>query len=174
MADFAIWGEAIARAMDYDAGKFLAVYQANIDRLQIQAIEADVVGDALLKFMNDKEEWKGTPSELLECLKQQEPDSVLRSKPWPKAAHVLTQRINILKTNLIELGIKIESWHTGEHRVICIKKPSVSSVNALESGESSQNNPNAVNATDAKPASIGVNGVSIVPDEITYIRDGCD
>jgi hypothetical protein len=149
MADFATWGEAISQALGYPAGRFLEIYAANIDQLHLRAVEAEAIGDALLTLMKTCEEWKGKPSELLEELKMHAMESEIKSKWWPKAPHILTRRLNDLKTNLAELGITFESSHDGTQRNIKLLRKSVLSVNALESGQTGQNNLNATNAANA-------------------------
>jgi hypothetical protein len=41
MADFAIWGEAISRAMCYPEMKFIDAYYNNKGRQNIEAVESD-------------------------------------------------------------------------------------------------------------------------------------
>jgi len=68
MADFAIWGCAIAKALGYYDGAFTDAYNANIQSQNREALEASPVGELILKFMEDKQEWKGKASDLLTTL----------------------------------------------------------------------------------------------------------
>ena len=52
MADFAEWGEAIARALGYKPLEFLTVYFENIGEQKIEIIEADPFADAISKFID--------------------------------------------------------------------------------------------------------------------------
>ena len=51
MADFAVWGEAIARAMGYNTMEFLNVYNENIGRQNIEVLEANLLAQAIIKFV---------------------------------------------------------------------------------------------------------------------------
>ena len=51
MADFALWGEAIARAMGYKDLEFIQAYYENIGKQNIEAIENHPLGQAIAKFL---------------------------------------------------------------------------------------------------------------------------
>jgi hypothetical protein len=89
--------------------------------------------------MNDKEEWMGTSSELLKQLEDIAPSERvdLRQKQWPKAANVLSRRLNEAKTNLANVGISIDFGHARQ-RYITIKH----NRNIVDTVESSNNDDN--------------------------------
>ncbi len=175
MADFAEWGEAISQAMGNAPNAFLNAYYNNIGLQHSEAVEASLIGQALLAFIDElwpkkdnltdceerKQEWKGTPSKLLEELERIAEDKKIntRSRRWPKAPHILSRELNSLKTNLQELGIEVDREHTGSQRSITIRKTSVSSVKALENGESVQNT-----AYAGKETSVSNNSSSVSPN----------
>jgi hypothetical protein len=68
MADFALWGEAIARALDYNDLEFVQAYYNNIGKQNIEAIEANPFALAIAKFFVDKEELMGSPQEILDVM----------------------------------------------------------------------------------------------------------
>ena len=74
MADFALWGEAIARAMGYKDLEFIQAYYENIGKQNIEAIENHPLGQAIAKFYEEeihdksKTSWEGQPAKLLEQL----------------------------------------------------------------------------------------------------------
>jgi hypothetical protein len=70
MADFAKQAEIISRCMGYDDNQFLNAYYKNIDIQIEEAIAANLVGNALVKFMEDRTKWKGTATELLAELEE--------------------------------------------------------------------------------------------------------
>ncbi len=53
MADFAVWGEAIARAMGYTEFEFLNAYYDNIGAQNVEAIDATLLGPVLVKYANN-------------------------------------------------------------------------------------------------------------------------
>lgn len=130
MADFAEWGEIIARCMGYDDNEFIKAYQENINNQNDEVIESSPVAEALLLFVNgkmEKEYWEGTPTELYkrltDIIDQIKPE-LKRSNLWPKASNKLTSKINEIVPNLKEKDIEIV---TGEknaegNRIIKIRK----------------------------------------------------
>jgi hypothetical protein len=123
MADFAIWGESVARVMGYGEGIFLQIYRANVEKQNTEAIAASSLGELIMKLMEEREEWSGTPSRLLSDLK--DIASILnidiKHTPFPKAPSTLGRRINELKINLFELGIFIDFEKSG-NRIYTITK----------------------------------------------------
>lgn len=111
MADFTIWGCAIAEALGFSQDKFLQIYYTNIDQQNDEAIEESPVAMAILFFMAIHTEWEGSPSTLFEKLEEIAGKENLDDKwhDWPGSVSVLSRRINEIKANLAEKNIYIES-----------------------------------------------------------------
>ena len=118
MADFAEIAEIISRCMGYPDNKLLDVYYKNIGLQTEQALEASPVATAIIEFMDSRNEWIGTATELLAELtevaetlkintKNRNSDNN-NSRQWPGAPNSLSRRINEVKTNLRKIGIIIE------------------------------------------------------------------
>jgi len=117
MADFARWGVAIAQALGHEPGEFLAAFDANIVTRNDEVIAGSPVAAAVVAFMREREEWEGTATELLTSL---EPVATalrvdIRSRSWPKVAHVLSRRLNEVRPNLAAGGVGVE-LHSGSDR----------------------------------------------------------
>jgi hypothetical protein len=117
MADSALWGEAIARAMGHQKLEFLQAYYNNIGKQNIEAIENHPLGQAVAKFYEEeiqsesKESWEGQPARLLEQLEivAQRHKISTNHKSWPKEVRWLTRRLNQIRSNLLEgLGIEVK------------------------------------------------------------------
>jgi len=63
---------------------------------------------ALMLLMENRDEWRGAPSELLALLIIHAPNEVQSSKEWPKNPGWLTKYINNIKPVLMQVNIKIE------------------------------------------------------------------
>jgi hypothetical protein len=127
MADFARWGAAISQALGYSAEDFTRAYQNNIIAQNSEVLEGHPVAAAVQAFMDEKSNWEGAPAELLALLDgMAEGEKIdVKSKSWPKAAHVLTKRLNEIKPNLQEAGITVVTGErTGTQRTITIEKES--------------------------------------------------
>lgn len=125
MADFALWGCAIAQALGATQEEFLRVYGANINEQHEEAISESAVATAVMLLMEDRNEWTGSPSSLLEAMEQvAEKEKIsTKGKEWPKAPQSLTRRLKEAKTNLAEVGIQIETDRgSGGRRIITIRK----------------------------------------------------
>ena len=105
MADFAIWGEAIARAMGYKDLEFINAYYENIGKQNIEAIENHPLGQTVAKFYEEdiqaksKMSWEGQPAKLLEELEivAQRHKVNTNHKSWPKDVRWLTRRLNQIR-----------------------------------------------------------------------------
>lgn len=106
MADFATWGYAIMEAISGSGDKFMEAYCSNIAGAVEEAVIGDVVGAAVAEFMDDKEIWEGTATELLQLLAEL-PSVNIKDKEWPKQPNILTRRLNNLKSALSDYGINI-------------------------------------------------------------------
>jgi DNA polymerase, archaea type len=116
MADFTVWGEAIARAMGYKPMEFVNAYNENIGRQNVEAIESNPLAQAVEKFVDSwsKEQritfWEGSTSEVYEKLNKiaQAYKIDTANNSWPKAANSLTKRLRPILSNLREgLGINV-------------------------------------------------------------------
>ena len=117
MADFAIWGEAIARAMGYKELQFMNAYYANIGKQNIETIENSPLSQAISKFVRIGEDqngegntssgvpcsWQGPMSNALEHLNAIAlENNIDTSKSWPKAPNSLSRKLKPLLSNLRE------------------------------------------------------------------------
>ena len=120
MADFAEWGFAIAEARNIGGRSFLKTYQENTKLRNQEIIGTNPVASAIVDFMEDRGEWTGKASELLDKLEAVTSEKERKAKAWPKSSNVLTRRLNELKTNLDEAGINIEINRTNKGRFITL------------------------------------------------------
>jgi DNA polymerase I len=113
MTDFALWGEALARAMGYEDMEFINAYFNNIGRQNIEAIEAHPLGLAIINLIGSFESkgetvWQGSPGELLDLLDRIASQKMRNQHLWPKAPNALVRKLNTIKSNLLEgLGFSV-------------------------------------------------------------------
>ncbi len=122
MADFARFVVAAEPALPWNNGMFLKAYENNRAELVDIAIDADPVGTFVLEFMDKRDEWTGTHSELLESLKDIVPKSIQRIKEWPKSPNSLSNRLMKLEAFLMKKGVKIERRRRADKRIITLRK----------------------------------------------------
>ncbi len=127
MADFALWGAAIAEALGYSKEEFLEAYTRKIREQSDEALEASSEGMAVLRFMDNRDEWAGEPSRLLVELKKMvadDDDLFAHGEKLPDKASVLTRRLNVLRPNLRTAGIDLDPnpKKAGGRRQVIIRK----------------------------------------------------
>lgn len=109
MADFALWGAALAIALGYTQEDFLTAYAADIKDRNRDVVEAHPVGAAVKAFMMQHQQWEGTATELHDELEgvAEENRIDVESRQWPKAASWLKRRLEEVSTDLQEIGITV-------------------------------------------------------------------
>jgi len=122
MADFVKWGCAISEALGIDKKKFLAAYDVNVEIHTEEAARSSPVAEVVLKFMDGKLSWEGSPSELYSELleKAKEMGVSTRQKAWPKAPNTLIRRINELVPALAQFGYEVVETRKNKTRIIRI------------------------------------------------------
>jgi len=140
MADFALWGCAIAEALGRPADDFLAAYGENVEVRNEEVLQASPIAACVVVLMEERDKWEGTPSELhaeLEEVAQQQRVNT-KARGWPKAAHSMVRRLNEVRPNLAATGIDVETGgRTGRRRRVAIRKRprnGVTSVTSVASG----------------------------------------
>ncbi len=123
MADWAVWGCAIAEAMGIGHETFLDAYYANINFQHEEVVNSEPVCHTLTYFMAEKEYWEGTPSDLYGALEMiaQDDLKVDKSSRWPKAAHALSRYLKSYSHNLAQVGIEIIA-ERGKSRRLKLRK----------------------------------------------------
>jgi hypothetical protein len=118
MADFTVWGTAIAIALGYTQEQFFSAYTNNIKQQNESVINDSLVAILISNLLVKEDSWKGTPTQLLEKLGEGEDgtqdQSLKRDQNFPKAANALSKTINELKTSLAQNGCFV--WQTGSSR----------------------------------------------------------
>ncbi len=153
MADFTLWGCAIAEALGHSREAFLTAYRANINRQNEEAIHEHPIASAVVTLMESGDEWTGTPTELLGVLNELAEKERINThqRLWPKGPQILTRRLNEVKTNLENVGLVVGIRSQGSSRSITIQRSNNTVTTVTASGHdvadstdvSSETNPEA-------------------------------
>lgn len=145
MADFARWGVAVERALDWPAGSFLRAYQFNLAESAATALEADPVAGAIIQLLqNWPSGWEGTTGDLLQALERIVPLE-RRTRRWPNSPQALTNRIRRAAPVLRGEGIvAIQPPRTHRGALWSISK-------GPDAGESSSGSSTSGNAVAGQP-----------------------
>jgi hypothetical protein len=133
MADFALWGCAVARVLGHTEDEFINAYEQNAKVRNEEALQASPVAAMIQELTEDEPEWEGTASDLLAKLEElaEQHRVNIKASAWPKAAHVLSRRLNEVMPNLAEVGITVAWRRDGRHRIVTIQKIPENSVTAV-------------------------------------------
>lgn len=126
MADFTIWGYAVAQALGIGGEKFLKVYLNNQNRANDEAISSNPVAAAIVSMMKMHRKWSGSVTSLLKELEKIAEEEKINTKmrAWPKASHVLSKRLKEVKSNLEQVGIYFDIRHAGSYKEVNIENKS--------------------------------------------------
>jgi len=118
MADLAAWAQAGETALGFQQGAFIEAYTENQQGALTAGLHVSPVGQAVTDFMKSRTEFEGSASDLMEQMNRMVPEHITRQKSWPRAAHVLTQRLIRLAPALRAAGIGFEHGRDAETRWI--------------------------------------------------------
>ncbi len=126
MADWTIWGCAIAEALGYTKEEFLLAYENNTAQQTEAILNENIVAMTLVSFMRDRQwqKWESNSSTLLEKLTAHakfENERIVYDRSWPKAPQALSRALNRLKVTLLGADISIVI-SAGQTRKITIEK----------------------------------------------------
>lgn len=134
MADFAVWGYAVAEALGIGGDTFMDLYHQNRDKVNSAAIDENLLATAILELMSNEEKINCSATELFDNLNivAEKIKIDTRSKYWPKDPSILSKQIMHIKSNLLDVGIKYDTYRLGGNkgrgrRVILEKIPNLPS-----------------------------------------------
>jgi len=124
MAEFAEWVSACEPALPWQKGEFMKAYAKNRKEAVEVALESDVVVEAIKELLEQKSEWEGTTTELLNVLEDYTPEQTVKEKSWPKTVNLLGRRLRLSESFLRQVGIKVEFARvkSGQKRTIKISR----------------------------------------------------
>jgi hypothetical protein len=124
MADFARWGAAAALGLRREPVDFLKIYERNVGRQSEAVIEESPVAQAVLELMDRRDEWDGTPTELLELLQDiaERKHLDMKSTVWPKTASWLRRRLTEVVPTLLQMGVEVGTKRPSGERGIQLRK----------------------------------------------------
>ena len=110
--------------MGYDIKEYEEAMKENEELKNMEVVACNPVASAVISFMQGRQNWEGTATELLPLLKSTaEVDGYpTRSGIWPQAPHSLVRRLNESMENLRKENLEIISSRSALKRVISIER----------------------------------------------------
>ena len=122
LIDFLKWGCAVAEALGYGQEKFLEAYQKNRIRLNAELLEEDEVASAVMDYIEEAGEFKGTMSELSAEISDMLYEKGIYANNKIKQPNHLSRRLKELQTGLSNVGISVEIGKKNGARFVRICK----------------------------------------------------
>ena len=121
MADFAVFGMAVERALNWPAGSFNSAYARNQKDQMWDALGGDPLARAFRGLVREDVkvdiDYTKTPTALLKELDEFVTDAEMMSKAWPQSAHSLSKRLKKMEPALRACGIGVEFNHSGNRTI---------------------------------------------------------
>ena len=121
MADFAAFGEAVGRTLQWPAGTFLADYSDNRRESTVTQLEDSLVANILLRNAERLDGWAGTATELLSLLTKGVSKGVASSSRWPKSPWLLSNELRRIAPQLRMNGISVTYERNREKRLLTLR-----------------------------------------------------
>lgn len=119
MADFAHWGEAVARVLGNPPGRFMDMMAANAGNAAYVSLGSSPLFAVIERYMQPRRVSIGTATELLTALELVATDDEKRHRCWPGSANKLSGMLQRMESNMRLNGIGYAKSRTaGERRVV--------------------------------------------------------
>jgi len=109
LADWGEYAASVYEVMGWGAEQFLSDWDEIIKLQNRSTLDGSPVAQAIIKFMEDRERFEGSSTELhkkLENIAEEIGVSIVRDKAWPKSARWLWRRIQEVVPLLVGVGIE--------------------------------------------------------------------
>lgn len=126
MADFALFGIAVERALGWAPDTFMRAYDANRFVANSSTIEASPVALAVQALVAEGREFEGTATDLLKRIASYADERVKNHRGWPDSGWALSRILRRLAPNLRASGVEVSFDKTSDHkrsRIIRIGRP---------------------------------------------------
>jgi hypothetical protein len=139
LADWGEYAASVYEVMGWGAELFLSDWDEIVKVQNRSTLDGSPVAQAIIKFMEDRESFEGSSTELhkkLESIAEEIGVSIVRDKAWPKSARWLWRRIQEVVPLLVGVGIEASREHTDKGTQVALRKVPRNDVSNVREGES--------------------------------------
>ena len=125
LADWGEYAAAVYEVMGWRAETFLSDWDEVVKVQNRSALDGSPVAQAVIRFMEDRDTYQGTSTEIhkkLEAVAEDIGVSIARDKAWPKSARWLWRRIQEIVPLLVAAGIEPGRSEEKRGTVIALRK----------------------------------------------------
>jgi hypothetical protein len=127
LADWGEYAAAVYEVMGWGAETFLSDWDEVVKVQNRSTLDGSPVAQAIIRFMEDRDEYSGTSTELhkeLEAVAEKIGVSVSRDKEWPKSARWLWRKMQLIVPLLVTAGIEATRSEEKRGTAIALRKGS--------------------------------------------------
>jgi hypothetical protein len=166
MADASKWVTAAEEDMPWKVGSFVDALRENRGDADQEALENEVLVPLIFRLLDERDPWKGTPTELLGELDRLASHDEKKREDWPATPPAMTRRINRITPNLRRKGVEIERGKTSAGRWIRIQRTTASAPAATaQSGTAPQASTAQQSGDDSDDAGTAKSAQEIMDDD---------
>jgi len=125
MADFARFGMAVERALNWPKDSFKEAYAQNQQQQMSNSLGDDPLAAAIRTLVKNEVEpdvtCTKTPTDLLAALREAATRNQLANRAWPMSPHSLSKRLKKMEPALRACGVGVTFQHSG-NRTISVKR----------------------------------------------------
>lgn len=125
MADFARFGMAVERALNWPKDSFKDAYAQNQQQQMFNSLGDDPLAAAIRTLVRSEVEpdmtCTKTPTDLLAALREAATRNQLANRAWPMSPHSLSKRLKKMEPALRACGVGVTFQHSG-NRTISVKR----------------------------------------------------
>src|SRR5919112_1457257 len=125
LADWGEYAASIYEVMGWSAEQFLSDWDEIVKVQNRSTLDGSPVAQAIIKFMEDRERFEGSSTELhkkLESIAEEIGVSIVRDKAWPKSARWLWRRIQEVVPLLVRVGIEASRERDEKGTTIALRR----------------------------------------------------
>jgi hypothetical protein len=155
LADWGEYAASVYEVMGWGAETFLSDWDEVVKVQNRAAFDGSPAAQAVIRFMEDRDEYRGTSTELHKKLEGVAEDigvSVTRDKAWPKSARWLWRRMQEANHLLVAGDIEAVRSEDGRGTVIALRKTPTDDATNATTDESRTDKPDTSGNTDASNA----------------------
>jgi hypothetical protein len=157
LADWGEYAAAVFEVMGWGADTFLKDWDEVVKVQNRATLDGSPVAQAVIRFMEDRDSYRGTSTELhkkLEAVAEDIGVSVARDKAWPKSARWLWRRIQEVVPLLVAASIEAVRSEEKRGTVIALRKSLTDNATDATSGENPAGKPDTDGDTASSDATV--------------------
>jgi hypothetical protein len=151
LADWGEYAASVYEVMGWDAERFLSDWDEVVKVQNRSTLDGSPVAQAVIRFMEDRDAYEGTSTELhkkLEVVAEDIGVSLARDRAWPKSARWLWRRVQEVVPLLVAVGIDAGRQHTDRGTTITLRKKPTDDVSDVSQSNSRAGKANSDDISD--------------------------